>query len=92
MTITTSRGKTFPVDWAYVGFGPAGALTLHLHDGRPLLAIAADFDGCDCLRRESDEEGDMTFEGYTVLAGILRPALGTDPTAVQITLFDKGRP
>lgn len=83
MTVTTSKGQTFPAQWMYQG--PLGELRLQLEDPRRLPDIAADFDGCDRFLRESDEEGNLEFVGYTALTGILRPA-GATGDAVQIIL------
>lgn len=81
MTVTTSRGKTFPADWAWAPAGADQGLMLQIRDARPLSAIAADFEGCEAIRRESAEEGDMAFDGYTALTGIQRV-----PGGARITL------
>lgn len=85
MTVTTSRGKTFPVDWMWGPVGPAAELMLQLRDERPLSEIAADFEGCERFLRQSETEGDMTFEGYAALTVLARPAYA-DPAVVQLTL------
>lgn len=82
MTITTSRGKSFPADWAWAPAGPREGLMLQIDDPRPLSEIAADFEGCESLHRASETEGDMDFEGYTRLTAILRAPGG----AAQLTL------
>lgn len=86
MTLTTSMGQTIEVDWAWAPVGLFGDMMFQFHDERPLGKIASDFDGIDHIRRESQEEGDMDFDGYTVLRSIQRPFYETDPSAVQITL------
>lgn len=91
MTVTTSRGKTFPVDWMWGPVGLFGELMLQLHDDRDLSAIAADFEHVGSFRRESAAEGDMTFEGYTAMRSILRPFPEADPAAVQITLTNRAK-
>ena len=82
MTVTTSKGKTFPIDWMYDTLGTKRGVRLQLHDSRPLSEIAADFEACDHLHRASDTEGDLDFDGYTDLTTVIRPAAGT----VQLTL------
>lgn len=82
MTVTTSHGQTFPIDWMWETLAPARGVRLQLRDSRPLSEIAADFEGCDRFHRESAEEGDRDFDGYTQLTGILRPAGGV----AQLTL------
>lgn len=86
MKVTTSRGKTFDVEWMWGPVGPAADLMLQLRDDRPLAEIAADFEGCEHFHRESDEEGNMDFEGYAVIKSILRPFYELDRSAVQLTL------
>lgn len=86
MTITTSDEKTFKVDWAFAPVGPYRDLMFQLRDKRPLSEISSDFEGCEHFHRQSEDEGDMDFDGYTVLKSIVRPFYESDPTAVQITL------
>ena len=81
MTVTTSRGKTFPVNWMWGPVPPEGSLMLEVRDERPLSEIAADFEGCDRFHRESQDEGDMDFDGYAALTAIARVA-----GAVRVTL------
>lgn len=83
MTLTTSKGKTFAIDWMW---GPVGAnddLMLEYADDRPLSEIAADFEGCEGFHRESETEGDKDWEGYTRLRSIVRSGRGR----VQLTLY-----
>lgn len=77
MTITTSRGKTFPADWAWGPVGPRQELRMAIIDPRPLSEIAADFEGCERFRRQSDTEGDLDFDGYTRLTGAMRQPSGS---------------
>lgn len=86
MKITTSKGKTFDVLWCWAPVGATGSMMIRLRDGRPLPDIAADFDGCDHFHRESDEEGNMDFDGYSLLTGIVRQSLMTDALSVTLTL------
>ena len=80
MTVTTDRGRTFPVDWMWAR-SPA-ELMLQLRDDRPLHEIAADFEDCPRLERLSDTEGNITYEGYRELRAIKRERDG----AVLLTL------
>ena len=86
MTITTSDGKTIPIESCWAPVGPARELWIHLRDARPLSEIAADFEGCEHFHRASEAEGDMDYDGYTVLVSISRPFREVDPDAVQIAL------
>ena len=41
-------------------------------DARPLSQIAADFEGVQAFERVDENEGNMTFEGYTELVSVVR--------------------
>lgn len=84
MTVRTSKGKTFEIEWMWGPVGLTNDLMLQMKDDRFLSDIAKDFEGCDHFHRESELEGDMDWEGYTVLRGIFRPEQNSDD--VQITL------
>lgn len=86
MTLTTSKGKTFDVSWAWAPAGEDGGLMLEYEDGRKLSEIAADWEGCSRIHRESEEEGNADYDGYTVLRLVSRQKSG----AVQITLNKEG--
>lgn len=86
MIVTTSKGKTLPIDWMWGPTGIWGDLMLQYSDTRDFSEIANDFDGVDHFHRESDEEGDMDWDGYTVLKAISRPEYERNPDLVQITL------
>lgn len=86
MTVATSKGDTFEIDWMWGPIGLDNDLMIQFHDGRLLSDIAADFECCDHFHRESELEGDMDWDGYTVLKSVVRPQLTRDPDAVQITL------
>ena len=77
MTINNFRGKTFEIQWAWAPVGFDGDMMVQLRDERPLAQIAADFEGCDFFLRESPEEGDMEFEGFTRLRCIQRTPDGS---------------
>lgn len=71
MTITTSRGKTFDVNWAWAS-RTKNQLQIELNDTRPIADIAADFDGLETISRESDTEGDKLYEGYKRLVAVIQ--------------------
>lgn len=71
MTITTSRGQTFDVNWAWE-LRTKQQLQIELNDTRPIADIAADFDGLETISRKSDTEGDKLYEGYTKLTAVLQ--------------------
>lgn len=71
MTITTSRGQTFDVNWAWATAGK-DQLMIELRDKRSVWEIAEDFDGLVKIERKSEEEGDATYTGYDVLMSVTR--------------------
>lgn len=81
MTITTSRGKTFNVEWAWAD--KSGILRMELKDERSAGEIIADFDGIETISRKSKEEGDATYSGYSALIGFNR---NTEQGTVLLTL------
>ena len=73
MTIKTDRGKTFDVNYAWGPVRSTGELMIELTaDARPLSQIAADFEGVQAFERADENEGNMTFEGYTELVSVVR--------------------
>lgn len=83
MKLTTSKNKTYNVEWIDVAVMSSGHVLLQMKDERRLPEIAAEFDGLEWMKRESDTQGDKTFEGFTKLIRISRMA-----GLVQLT-FDK---
>lgn len=86
MTITTSKGKVLDIEWAWAPVGMFKDMMLQFRDDRPLSEIVADFEGCEHFRRQSEEEGDMDFDGYTAVKSIVRPFYETDHAVVQLTM------
>ena len=82
MKMTTSKGKTFEINWMWGPVGEDGDLMLEYADERPMADIAADFEGCESFRRESETEGDREWTGYTRLRSMIRAGRGK----VQLTL------
>lgn len=82
MTLTTSRGQTYDVTWAYAPVGEYGDLMLEYPDARPMAQIAEDWEGCERITRRSAEEGDAVYEGYTRIRSIVRRG-----STVQLTLM-----
>lgn len=75
MTITTDKGKTFDVSfaWGPVRWGSERRLIIELAaDARALSEICADFEGVQTFERKDEDEGDMTFAGYTDLVSASR--------------------
>lgn len=86
MTLTTSKGRTFDVSWAWAPENADGDLMIEYSDNRKISDIAEDWEGCSHIHRESETEGNKDYEGYTVLRIIARQRSGS----VQITLQKEG--
>ena len=86
MTLTTSKGKSFPVRWAWAPANDEGDLMIEYDDDRKISEIAADWEGCERITRESAEEGNAVYEGYTEIRIMSRQRNG----AIQITLKKEG--
>lgn len=71
MTITTNRGKTFDVNWAWA-MKDSNRLMIELPDKRSVSEIAEDFDGLTRIDRKSKEEGDKVYTGYTMLTRVIK--------------------
>lgn len=80
MTITTNRGKTFDVNWAWAD---DERLRIEYPDTRSIVDIAEDFEGLNRIDRKSEEEGDKVYTGYTRLTGLNR---NTKKGTVLVTL------
>lgn len=70
MTLTTSRNKTYDVDWIDGPTLTDGMVTLQMSESRRLPEIAEEFDGLEWLKRESETQGNKLFEGFSRLAMI----------------------
>ena len=82
MTLTTSKGKSFPAHWAWAPANDEGDLMIEYDDARKISEIAEDWEGCERITRESAEEGNAVYEGYTEIRIMSRQKNGT----VRITL------
>lgn len=70
MLLRTSNEKEYKAVWADVA--SSGVFFAHVFDDRPIPQVAADFDGLAWLERESAEQGDKRFDGFSVLMGVER--------------------
>ena len=70
-TITTSKNKTYEVDycWAPCLNGGCG---IGLRDARPLAEIIPEFDGLSHIHLIDTATGEFDFDGYTFLQSIRR--------------------
>lgn len=83
MTLEMSTGKTFEVDWIGGPTRTSGAVIMQMRDARSIAAIAQDVEGVQTMTRRSDTEGDATYEGYTVVASIVRQPGGMVQVAFE---------
>lgn len=79
MKITTSKGKTLDVNWAFGPTGESGSLMIELTDNRLLSEIAADFEGSSRIEKKDETKPGVTevYEGFTELAAIQRNKNGS---------------
>ena len=76
MKLTTSREKTFEVDWIDGPTSADGRVWLQIPDERRLPEIAADFDGLEWMEKETAHGGTVRYEGWSLLSMIKREAEG----------------
>lgn len=81
MKLTTSKGKDYQVEWIDGPTMTTGNVMLRMVDKRRLPEIAAEFDGLEWLKRESENQGNKEWKGYTSLQRI-----STDGNTVTIAL------
>lgn len=86
MTLETSKGKTVVARWAWAPANADGDLMIEYDDARKISEIAADWEGCALITRESAEEGNAIYKGYTEIRIMSRQRNG----AIQITLKKEG--
>lgn len=79
MKITTSKGKTLDVNWAFGPTSESGSLMIELTDNRLLSEIAADFEGNSRIEKTDETKPGVTevYEGFTKLAAIQRNKNGS---------------
>lgn len=65
MLLKTSKGKTYTVDW--IDTINTGTLYMQMRDESALSVIAEEFEGLEWLMRESENQGNKLFEGYSNL-------------------------
>lgn len=71
MTLATSRGNTYVVDWIDGPTLISGRIMMRTIDTRPLAEIVAELDGLAWMQRKDEAQGDKRW-GATKLVGIYR--------------------
>lgn len=71
MTLATSRGNTYVVDWIDGPTLISGQIMMRMIDARPLAEIVAELDGLAWMQRKDEVQGDKRWEA-TKMAGISR--------------------
>ena len=79
--LTTSKGKTFDVDYAWAP-APDGSLHIQMRTDRRLHLIAKDLDACETITYEDPQAGELIFTGYTAV----RQIIGYDNGKVTVRL------
>lgn len=79
MKITTNKGKTLDVNWAFGPTSESGSLMIEIPDNRRLSEIAADFEGNSRIEKTDKMKPGVTeiYEGFTELAAIQRNKNGS---------------
>lgn len=79
MKITTSKGKTLDVNWAFGPTSASGSLMIEIPDNRLLSEIAADFEGNRKIEKTNETKPGVTevYEGFTDLTIIQRNKNGS---------------
>lgn len=70
MKLTTSRNNEYNVNW--IDSTRDDVLVLEMDDARKLAVIAAEFEDLEWLKRESEEQGNKEWQGYSELESISR--------------------
>lgn len=88
MQLTTSKGKTFSVDWMWGPTIVGQNVMLQLEDSRSISAIAKDFEGVETFKTFNEETGlEAVYENYTSVESISRSTRNNDGAEViQIAL------
>ena len=73
MKITTSKGKTFDVNWIWWPLRGTAQLMIDMEDVRTISEIALDFEGVDRIVKTDERRGvEESYTGYTQLVGVIR--------------------
>ncbi len=73
MLLKTSRDKTYNAAWVST---LGDALLFEIHDLRTVGDVAPEFDGLEWLERESKDQGNERYDGFSVLVSISRTTVG----------------
>lgn len=67
MTVKTSRGKTFEINWAWCRNLRGDQMMIELKDDRPMAEIALDFDGVETFEIQNEKNPNVkeVYTGYT---------------------------
>ena len=70
MKIITNRNKEYSAIYIDGPTRIGGALMMRVEDSRPIIQVGTEFDGLEWIRRESTEQGNKEWSGYTRLISI----------------------
>lgn len=86
MTLTTDRGKTFKVNWAWAPVGTEESLMFELADvNAPLHEVVSDLEGCNRIHRSSEIEPplEIDYDGYVSIKSVV---CNFNKKTIQMTL------
>lgn len=67
----TVKGNTFQIDWMWL-MARQDELVFQYSDNRHFADIVDDWSGADVIVRKSENEGDITYNGYDTISRIIR--------------------
>ena len=76
ITIHTSAGKTFNVNYAYAPLFDGSCMAEINGDTRQISQIASDFEGLSWIIKHDPNLNDETYSGYSVLISVVRQTSG----------------
>lgn len=76
ITIQTSAGKTFSVNYAYAPVFDGSCMVEVTGDNRLISQIASDFEGLERIEKHDPDLRDETYTGYSILSSIVRQPNG----------------
>lgn len=72
MTLTTSKGKTYEARYVDGPTLTSGTVLARIKETRALAVVAQEFDGLESFGRESENQGNKEWTGYSELRSIRR--------------------
>lgn len=88
MTLQTSKGKTFDIQWASTLFTTTRDFIVQFEDERDISEIVSDFEGCEWFEWDTLSGDHKRAEGYSKIKNIGYPQYIINPLLVQVMLIE----